>query len=201
MRIIMPVFRSFSFFKFNTLCFFGLMLAQPTFATTPKQKPASIEPSKQKVGIIETNKKSTNNGKTDSFNYTHTFYREKTMPIANGKPEIKREYVTQTLPGEELIAVATFTYTQDKPASEVVFTLPLPKEAMYVEGSATDEKYVWFSVDNGKNWSRYRDLRVTETNGTKRIATGKDVTNLQWRMASPLQKGDTGKLEYKIIIR
>lgn len=201
MRIIMPVFRFSAFFKFHALCFFGLMLAQPIFAETPKQKPDSSKQSQQKSDIVETNTQSDNNSKTDSFSYTHTFYREKTVPVTNGKPEIKREHVTQTLLGEELVAVVKFTYAQDKPTNEFVFTLPLPKEAMYVEGSATDAKYVWFSVDNGKNWSRYGDLRVTETNGTERIATGKDVTNLQWRIARPLQKGDTGTLEYKIIIR
>lgn len=189
MRIIMTVFRFF--IKFNALFFIGLALIQPIFAATVKTK----------TDAVETQTQSSNGGKTDNFNYTHTFYREKKITATNGKTEIKRESVAQTLPGEELLAVTKYTYIKNKTTHEAIFTLRLPKEATYVEGSVTDAKYAWFSSDNGKTWSRYADLRVTESDGTKRIATGKDVTDLQWRMASVFKKGDTGTLEYKVIIR
>jgi len=162
---------------------------------------ANAKPTKASNGIVENHNKTINKGKGDKFDYSHTFYREKKIKNKDGKSEVKREYVTQTLPGEELLGVATYTYTYHEPAKEIVFTLPLPKEVIYVQGSATDEKHIWFSADGGKNWSRFRSLRVTEKDGTKRIATGNDVTHLQWRMANALNKGDTGKLEYKIVIR
>lgn len=151
--------------------------------------------------IVENHNKTVNSGKSTNFKHTHTFFREKKVISKNGKEEIKREYVTQVLPGEELLGIATYTYKSNEPAENPVFTLPLPKETIYVKGSATNEKYVWFSVDDGKSWSRFRDLRVTEPNGIKRIATGNDVTHLQWRMAKDLNKGDSGELEYHVIVR
>lgn len=184
-----------SFSKFLTLSIILLMFAKPAFSeiSTPKAD--------EKTPSIESSTKTVNTGKNGSFDYTHTFYRQKLIKTSEGKSETKREYVTQTLPGEELLAVATYIYKKNIPTKEVIFTLPLPKETMYVEGSATHENFLWFSVDGGKNWSRFQDLRLTEVDGTQRSARGKDITHLQWRMDNNLKKGDTGELEYKIIIR
>ena len=190
LEAITAMFRSF--LKLHALCFIGLILIQPTFAETPKTKPASI---------IKKNTKTLNQNEANNFKYSHTFYREQKIAPPQGKPEIKREIVKQTISGEELVVVVNYTYTKNKPADKVIFTLPIPQEAIYVAGSATDEKYVLFSIDKGKTWSHYSDLRITNKNGTKRIATAKDITHLQWRITHTLKKGDTGTLEYKIIIR
>jgi hypothetical protein len=146
-------------------------------------------------------KENKNSKNTDSIDYSHRFYREKTIDTETGEKNIKREYVTQTIPGEELIAVALYTYKKEKPTEEVIFTVPIPKEAIYVENSASDSDNVWFSTDNSKKWAKFKDLRVVKKDGTKRIALGKDVTHLQWRLTKPFKYGDTGTLEYKIIIR
>ena len=174
----MIIFRIFSYL--NILFFLGLTMINPAFSETEKQ----INPIK-----------------TDNFSYTHTFYRENKTQTDDLTSDIKQEPVTQTLPGEELIAVTDYTYINRKPTNKSVFTLHLPKETIYVEGSATDGKNVWFSTDNGKTWSQYPDIHIIKPDGTKHIATNKDITHLQWRMPHPLKKGDTGTLKYKVIIQ
>lgn len=137
----------------------------------------------------------------DTFIRSHKIYREKTVKAPSGTEKKIREEVKSGIPGEELIGVMYFKYNGDKPADNVVLTLPLEKEFIYVEGSATDENYVWFSADNGKTYSRFKDLRAIDENGVPRIALGKDVTHLQWRRATPLKKGQEGTLEYRVIIK
>jgi hypothetical protein len=189
--------RSFLVFKIFLL----VVLSTQLFATEISGQKAI--PSGKVADKVADVVNSGNSGKNDFFDYTHTFYREKNITDKNGQTKIEREYVKQTLVGEELLAVVNYTYRKDDAIKEkeIVFDLPVPKEVFYVENSVKDEKYVWFSVDNGKNWSRFSDLRMTESDGTKRIAQGKDVTHLQWRMQKTLKKGDVGTLEYKIIIR
>ena len=139
--------------------------------------------------------------KDGKFEYRHTMLKEKTVKQEDGSEKTTLEEVKRTLPGEELIGVFEYKYLNDEKAEDVVFSLPLRKEFVYVEGSATDEKYVWFSTDDGKTYSRFKDLKVKMKSGAERVATGNDVTNLQWRMAKPLNKGDTGKLRYHVIVK
>ena len=135
------------------------------------------------------------------FDSVHKIYREKIILKDDGTQEKIREEVKSSLPGEELVGVLTYTYKHNEPAENTVLTTELQKEFIYVEGSATDEEYVWFSADNGKTFARFTDLRRIDENGVPRIATGNDVTHLQWRHARPLKKGDGGTLEYRIIIK
>lgn len=141
------------------------------------------------------------NKPSQTIEYSHEFYREKKITLSDGKTEIKREYVTQTIPGEELLAIVPYTYKKSTPAEEIILTLPIPKETIFVENSATDADNVWYSADNAKEWSKFSDLRVIDKDGSKRIALGADVTHLQWRITKPFKYGDTGTLEYRVIIR
>lgn len=138
---------------------------------------------------------------TKDFESVNTVYREKTIKNSDGKQEKIREIVKQTIPSEELVVVLDYKYVYEKPADNVVLTLPIAKEFIYIPGTATDEKWVWFSADGGKTFARFKDLKVLDKNGVPRIATGKDVTHLQWRHAKKLSKGDKGKLEYHVMIR
>ena len=135
------------------------------------------------------------------FKSEHKIYREKVILKDDGTQEKLREEVKSALPGEELVGVLNYTYMHDKPADNTVLTTALQKEFIYVEGSATDEEFVWFSADGGKTYARFVDLRKIDDNGVPRIATGKDVTHLQWRHARALNQGDGGVLEYRVTIR
>jgi len=131
----------------------------------------------------------------------HEIFREKIILKNDGTQEKIREQAKNALPGEELVGVLTYEYLQDKEADNSILTMALQKEFIYVEGSATDEDYVWFSVDGGKTYARFADLIVTDKEGTSQKATGKDVTHLQWRHPHALNKGDSGTLEYRVTIR
>ena len=140
-------------------------------------------------------------GEAKDFEYKHEVFREKTIKQKDGTSKTEKELVERTVPGEELIGELHYKYLNDEPSKNIVFTLPLRKEFAYVEGSATDEKWVWFSVDDGKTFSRFDDLKKVDDKGKMRVATGNDITHLQWRMAKELQKGEEGTLKYHFIIR
>lgn len=132
---------------------------------------------------------------------THDIYREKIILKEDGTQEKIREEAKSALPGEELVGVLSYKYVEDKEADNSVLTMKLQKEFIYVVGSATDEEYVWFSIDGGKNYARFADLRKTDAQGVQTPITGKDITHLQWRHPRALKKGDSGSLEYRVIIR
>lgn len=132
---------------------------------------------------------------------THKILREKIILKNDGTQEKIREIAENALPGEELVGVLTYKYLQDKEADNSILTMALQKEFIYVEGSATDEQYVWFSTDGGNTYARFSDLRVTDEEGATEKASGKDITHLQWRRPHALNKGDGGALEYRVIIR
>ncbi len=137
----------------------------------------------------------------EQFKHEHAMFKEKSVKQDDGSEKTVLEKVKSVLPGEELVGVMKYEYTHAVQADNVVFSLPVRKEFAYVEGSATDEKYVWFSTDNGKTFQRMKDLIVKMPSGAERPATGNDVTNLEWRMARPIQKGEKGELSYRIIVR
>jgi hypothetical protein len=151
--------------------------------------------------IVETKKNKIHSGTDKKFEYNHTFYREKELKDDKGKVIIKRENVTQTIPGETLLGVITYKYIYFNSAKEIVFTLPLPKKVSYKHGTATDEKYLWVSSDDAKTWSRFSNFTIMPTDKTQKKETAYDITHLQWRLKKNLIKGDTGTLKYKIIIR
>lgn len=150
--------------------------------------------------IAEKQDKVHNSGEDTHFKYTHSFYREKEFTDEKGKKDFKRQYVSRILPGEALLAVVNYIYKLDDVAKEPIITLPLPKEVVFIEKTASNPEYLWVSADDGKSWSKFENLKIPEVGGKKRAATGKDITHLQWRIASTLNKGESGTLEYKVMV-
>jgi|GEM_PF-4754977 len=130
--------------------------------------------------------------KKDVFNYQHTFFREIKTTDEDGAENVTRETVKQTIPGEQLVGIINYQYISDQESKEFFFTLLIPQEVLYAFKTASNSKYVWVSIDNGKSWLKESDL-------DKKMLDR--ITHIQWRLSGDFKNNDTGTLEYKVIIQ
>lgn len=123
---------------------------------------------------------------------------------AAGKEEVKRVDATKTkvLPGETIIFTNTYTYSGDKPATDVVIKNPVPEHMVYVDGTAEGKgAKIEFSVDKGKTYATADKLKVKAADGKERRAAVADYTDIQWTIETPLQKGAKGSVSFKATVK
>jgi len=129
---------------------------------------------------------------------------EITRTNAEGKKEVKRidASMKSVAPGETVIYTNSYTYSGDKPATDVVIKNPIPEHMLYVEGTAegTGTK-IEFSVDQGKTFAAADKLRVTTPDGKKRRAAASDYTHIRWTIEKPLKKGAKGSVSFRAKVK
>jgi len=121
---------------------------------------------------------------------------------ANGEKTLVRSPAKLVNPGEIAIYTNSFTNNGTQPAENLVINNPIAKNTEYLEGSATEDGYtLTFSVDGGKAFAKAADLTVTDNSGKQHPATAKDYTNIRWTRIKPLSPGETGNVEFRILVK
>ena len=119
-----------------------------------------------------------------------------------GKKIIKRTAPTSVVPGTEVIYTITAKNTGNKPADNIVVTNPVPKETVYVDGSAFGAgTNITFSVDGGKSYGNAQNLTVKDKTGKPRVAAAKDYTHVRWTFQFNLQPGQEAPVWYRARVK
>ena len=119
-----------------------------------------------------------------------------------GKKIIKRAAPTTVVPGTEVIYTITAKNTGNEPADNIVVTNPVPKETVYVDGSAFGAgTNITFSVDGGKSYANAEKLTVKDKAGKVRAATADDYTHVRWTFQFNLQPGQEAPVWYRARVK
>ena len=125
---------------------------------------------------------------------------EITQTDASGKKEVKRIDATtvNVAPGQTVIFTNYYTYSGEKPATDVVIKNPVSEHMVYLDGTAEGKgAKIEFSIDHGKTFAAADKLTVKTADGKERRANAADYTNVRWTIEKPLQKGDKGSVSFK----
>ena len=119
-----------------------------------------------------------------------------------GKKIVKRTAPTNVVPGTEVIYTITAKNTGNEPADNIVVTNPVPKETVYVDGSAFGAgTNITYSVDGGKSYDKAEKLTVKDKAGKPRAATAKDYTHVRWTFQFNLQPGQEAPVWYRVRVK
>ena len=120
----------------------------------------------------------------------------------DGKKVLVRSKAEMLNPGEIAIYTNTFTNNGSEAAEGLVINNPVPANTEYLNGSATEAGYeLTFSVDGGKTFDKSENLSVLDKDGKKVPANAKDYTNIRWTRTEPLSPGQTGSVEFRIMVK
>lgn len=129
---------------------------------------------------------------------------EVTQTTAEGKKEVKRIDATtkNVAPGQTVVFTNYYTYSGDKPATDVVIKNPVPEHMSYVNGTAEGKgTKIEFSVDQGKTFAAADKVRVKTAEGKERPAAAADYTYIRWTIDKPLQKGAKGSVSFRAMVK
>jgi len=127
---------------------------------------------------------------------------EVTQINKQGEKVVKRTKASRVVPGTEVIYTITAKNTGNEPADNIVVTNPIPKQTVYVEGSAFGAgTTITFSVDGGKTYNTPAKLTVKNAAGIPRPATAEDYTNVRWTLQFNLQPGQEAPVWYRARVK
>ena len=129
---------------------------------------------------------------------------EITQTDAEGKKEVKRIDATNksVAPGTAVIFTNYYTYSGDKPATDVVIKNPVPEHMSYLDGTAEGKNTkIEFSVDQGKTYATADKLKVKSADGKERRAAAADYTHIRWTIEKPLQNGAKGSVSFRAMLK
>ena len=133
---------------------------------------------------------------------SQTVEKEIVVQLPDGTETLSREKADTVTPGERVVYTLSFTNDSTQPATDLILTMPVPKEVRYMEGSATDLNMVpVFSADGGTNFSTREQLQVLNNDGQFQAASSGDITHIRWTVPGPLAIGETDNLAFKGVLR
>lgn len=115
----------------------------------------------------------------------------------NGKEQIQLETPNKVLPGDKLIFQTNYRNTGSVAVSQFIVTNPVPAAVAWT-GEVTPGAVE--SVDGGKTFAPFAQLKVKGPNGTMRPAQTSDVTHIRWTVAS-IAPGAAGLVKYRGMVR
>lgn len=121
-----------------------------------------------------------------------------------GETEMKRVEASKekVVPGDAVIFTTYYTNIDDKPATDVIITNPVPEHMVYIDGTAEVKgASVVFSVDNGKEYAPAGKLKVKNAAGKERPAVASDYTHIRWTLEKPLEKGKKGSVSFRAKVK
>ena len=127
---------------------------------------------------------------------TSTVMVEKTVTV-NGKDQTQFEAPNKVLPGDKLIFQTNYKNTGSTVATQFVVTNSVPAAVAWT-GDVTPGAVE--SVDGGKTFAPFAQLKVKGPNGTLRPAQPSDVTHIRWTVAS-IAPGSAGLVKYRGMVR
>lgn len=128
--------------------------------------------------------------------------KEVVVQMPDGTESVTRAPAELVVPGERVVYTLSYTNDDAAPASDLVLTMPVPKEIKYMDGTASnDGAKIVYSADGGQTFADRAALRKTGTDGVLRSATADDITHIRWTVAGPVGVGETGNLSYKGVLK
>jgi len=124
---------------------------------------------------------------------------EKKVAAKDGTTSVTLAPTKKVVPGDKVVFVLDYRNTGAQPISNLVLDNPVPQQLAYrspAQGSPTPE----VSVD-GKTYGELATLRVRTAAGGQRPASPDDVTNVRWRLASPVTAGAHGQFAFQAVLK
>lgn len=119
---------------------------------------------------------------------------------ADGTRTVVRLPAESVVPGSKLVYTVTFTNDKAEPTNNLNFTLPVPQEVTYVEGTADKAgTIVTVSTDGGSSFTTRGAATVVDA-GQSRRATAADITHIRWQVPGPVAPGTTDSIAFKAIL-
>lgn len=117
----------------------------------------------------------------------------------------KRMPAKTVMPGEIVIYTIHYENRGDQPATNVVVKNPVPKNTVYVAGSASGKGAdITFSADGGKSFEKASSVtyQVRDSSGKPetRRAGPENYTHVRWVIAR-VDAGQSGELEYRVRVK
>lgn len=123
---------------------------------------------------------------------------ERQIKQANGQVKIVTTPPDKVLPGDMLVYTVDFHNDKDEVTDDFRIDMPVPKEIIYLEGSAQQSgAIVLYSVDGGNNYQQREQLLVRVAEGGTRSAVAEDITHIRWTLTGKVMPGDRGKIKFK----
>lgn len=120
----------------------------------------------------------------------------------NGKITTKRIAPKRVLPGDELVHIIRYINSGKVEATDVVINNPIQKDLLYTADSAYGPNTkIRFSVDDGKTFDEPNNLIVKLPDGTERLATESDYTNIRWVLNKALAPEEKGQVGYRTKVK
>lgn len=133
---------------------------------------------------------------------SQTVEKEITKIMPNGTTQIIRQSVEKIVPGERIVYTLNFTNDDNKDASNIVLTMPIPSEVAYIEGTADKAGVnVTYSADGGDTFSNRQSVMIIEASGNIRAAGANDLTHVRWSLAEPVAAGVSDSLSFSATVR
>lgn len=131
---------------------------------------------------------------------------EKDVVMKERNRDVKKRMAATTVePGEVIIYTIRYSNRGDEPATNVDVKNPVPKNTVYVSGSASGQGTdITFSADGGKTFEKASSVtyQVRESSGKAitRKAGPENYTHVRWviRRVNP---GQSGELEYRVRVK
>ena len=119
-----------------------------------------------------------------------------------GKKKVKRIPATRVLPGTEVIYTITATNTGKQAAAKINIKDPIPKDMVYLDGSASGKNTsITFSVNGGKTYAKEKELFVKDSKGNSVRASAKDYTNIRWSFQFDLKPEQKASVWFKAKVK
>lgn len=121
---------------------------------------------------------------------------------ADGSETTRRAPAETVVPGERIVYTLNYTNDKSEAASDLVLTMPVPDVVKFIEGSAENKmSVVTYSTDGGQSFAPRQSLMVQTDDGNWVPAGSEDLTHVRWRVAGPVQAGQTGQLAFKGVLK
>lgn len=121
---------------------------------------------------------------------------------ASGNTVVTYEPAILVVPGETVVYRLDYENNGVDPVSNMVLTMPVPKEILFQDGSAHKEGTTTvFSVDKAASFTSRDGLIVEAVGQDKKPADAADITHIRWMFEVPLQPGEAGQLSFKGVLK
>ncbi|WP_455217541.1 hypothetical protein [Kaarinaea lacus] len=123
----------------------------------------------------------------------------------DGQQVVKRLPADEVEPNQVLIYTLVYGNKGDEKATNVVVDNQIPKEVVYIIGSATgDGSDITFSINNGKDFKKPSlltyEIKDADGKTVRKKASPEQYTNIRW-VIKEVPPGSGGELSYRAKVR
>lgn len=123
----------------------------------------------------------------------------------NGKEVRKIVPTAKVEPGQTLIYTIKYRNEGDEKATRVAISNPIPKDTVYLVGSATGPgSEIAFSIDGGKSYKQPTLLSYEiigpDGKAVKKVAAPDEYTHVQW-LVPVVEPGQHGEVSFQVKIK